>query len=282
MLPPLLFNFVFAYEKIRDLDRECLELFAELKESEQAYIQRTRSRMIDGKLVKFPNVFSNQGSTLPTSTGGDKDGANGSSKSVSTEDIEGAEMLSQIDSLRQRIKQRVSQKNSISKNMSSIISKFESKLKTDLAFFETTLRSCGDFTVASGAQPGADVAISPHPNSDEMILGRVINFYADVGAYDIADIDDSKRYYMAEADVIVLDSLIDINRRLQKGEMVRAVYPDTTAFYLASVSVPPRRGAAGTEPVVHVQFQGDADDHGTTPSIVVPLKHVVQLRSGNT
>ena len=82
LLPPLLFNFVFAYEKIRDLDRECLELFAELKESEQAYIQRTRSRMIDGKPVKFPNVFSNQGSTLPTSTGCGKDGANGSSKSV--------------------------------------------------------------------------------------------------------------------------------------------------------------------------------------------------------
>lgn len=256
-----------------------MELFAELKELEQAYIQRTRSRLIDGKLVKFPNVFSNQSNT-PSTTGNEKEGGGkGSSKSASIEDSEGAEMLSQIDSLRQRIKQRVSQKNSISKNMSSIIRKFESKLRTDLAFFETTLRSCGDFTVASGAQPGADVAISPHPNSDEMILGRVINFYADVGTYDIADIDDSKRYYMAEADVIVLDSLVDTNRRLQKGEMVHAVYPDTTAFYLASVSVPPRRGAAGTEPVVHVQFQGDADDHGTTPSILVPLKHVVQIRS---
>jgi hypothetical protein len=68
--------------------------------------------------------------------------------------------------------------------MTSQLQKFQAKMNSDLAFFETTLRSCGDFASASGVLPGADVAIRPNPqNIDEMILGRVIAYHADIGAY---------------------------------------------------------------------------------------------------
>ena len=157
--------------------------------------------------------------------------------------------------------------------MTSQLQKFQTKMNTDLAFFETTLRSCGDFASANGVLPGADVAIRPNPqNLDEMILGRVIAYHADIGAYDVADVDDSKRYHLPEAAVTVLD-MLDNPRKLSKGEVVHAVYPDTTAFYTAIVSQAPRRGQTGMEPTVMVQFQGDADADGNTPNHTVLLKH---------
>ncbi len=40
---------------------------------------------------------------------------------------------------------------------------------------------------------GSDVAVRPSQGSDEMILGRVIAYYADIGVYDVADVDNSKK-----------------------------------------------------------------------------------------
>lgn len=74
----------------------------------------------------------------------------------------------------------------------------------------------------------------------------------------------------------VLD-LVDSSRRVSKGEPVYAVYPDTTAFYLATVAAAPRRGAVGAEQTLTVQFQGDEpDSSGQVPLKVVPLKYVIR------
>lgn len=148
------------------------------------------------------------------------------------------------------------------------------KLDTDLAFFETDLRSCGDFSNAAGAAPGSEVAFRPSHSMEDLLLGRVILYHADVGTYDVADIDDSQRYNVPENQVTVLD-MLDQSRKLSKGESVYAVYPDTTAFYLATVSVAARRGVAGAEPLVTVQFHGDELDQvgrdDETSSNVCPL-----------
>ena len=172
------------------------------------------------------------------------------------------------------MRSRLNQKSSTAINLSLVIGKFQSKLNSDIAFFETSLRSCGDFERASGAQPGSDVAIRPSISSDEMILGKVIVYYADIGAYDVADVDNSKRYHLPEALVTVLDIGELTHKRLSKGELIYAVYPETTAFYLGSVSQAPRRAANGQEPTLAVQFQGDSDENGVTPVRVVALKHV--------
>ena len=60
--------------------------------------------------------------------------------------------------------------------MRGLIERFNTKLDGDLAFFETTLRSCGEFEKANGVLPGSDVAVRPSQGSDEMILGRVIAY----------------------------------------------------------------------------------------------------------
>jgi SGF29 tudor-like domain len=81
--------------------------------------------------------------------------------------------------------------------------------------------------------------------SDEIILGRVTFYHIDIGAYDVADGDDSKRYHLPENQVAPLDMLYS-QRRLTKGEEVLAIYPETTSFYPAYIVQAPRRTAIGT------------------------------------
>jgi hypothetical protein len=136
----------------------------------------------------------------------------------------------------------------------------------DLTIFETLLRGSGEFETV-GAQAGQEVnylfllfffllslkvAIQPDVFVREWILGRfvlillappllslslirVISYHIDTGFYDIVDVDDTKRYELPESQVILLD-LPESSKKLSKGDSVYAVYPDTTAFYLATVS----------------------------------------------
>jgi hypothetical protein len=109
-----------------------------------------------------------------------------------------------------------------------------------------------------------------------MILGRVIAYHADIGSYDIADVDDSRRYSLPEAQLVILD-LADKVIKLSKGEEVFAVYPDTTSFYPALVLLAPRKSTLlGMEPLVTVQFHGDADELGVTHPKFVPLRFVIR------
>jgi hypothetical protein len=97
----------------------------------------------------------------------------------------------------------------------------------------------------AGIEAGSDVAIRPLLTSDEIILGRVTFYHIDIGAYDVADGDDSKRYHLPENQVAPLDMLYS-QRRLTKGEEVLAIYPETTSFYPAYIVQAPRRTAIGT------------------------------------
>ena len=90
------------------------------------------------------------------------------------------------------------------------------------------------------------MAIRPSLTSDEIILGRVTFYDIDIGAYDVADGDDSKRYHLPENQVAPLDMLYS-QRRLTKGEEVLAIYPETTSFYPAYIVQAPRRTALGEE-----------------------------------
>ena len=128
--------------------------------------------------------------------------------------------------------------------MISQLTKFQSKMNTDLAFFETTLRSCGDFASAGGVLPGADVAIRPNPqNPEDMILGRVIAYYADIGFYDVADVDDSKRQVLLDEAVVCYSRALDA-----KSEELGREHPDTivTMHNLAEALLAAGREEAGT------------------------------------
>jgi hypothetical protein len=179
-------------------------LTAELSKLEQAYLERARTRKASGQAIIVPIpkplqatraidvnapvkaevAASTTTTTSSTPSKGGKHSKDNSDKGGDSGDPEGVQLLTEIESLRARISQRLSQKSSVARNMTSQLQKFQAKMNSDLAFFETTLRSCGDFASASGVLPGADVAIRPNPqNIDEMILGRVIAYHADIGAY---------------------------------------------------------------------------------------------------
>ena len=70
----------------------------------------------------------------------------------------------------------------------------------------------------------------------------------------------------------------DEANRLQKGDEVFGIYPDTTSFYQCVVTIPARRSGSqgGT---CHCQFQDDADETGITPDRPVPL-HVLRRTDG--
>lgn len=158
------------------------------------------------------------------------------------------EQREKIALLRERIQQLLSQKVTIATSMSTAFDRCSKKLDADLAFFETELRSCGEFHTAKGAEPGAEVfllylaakfiiqfylaltvnhivitvlcisqvafRIRTHGNTRSsnsppglspnlaalqqqpapLALGKVIFYHADVGAYDVLDIDDSKMH----------------------------------------------------------------------------------------
>jgi len=63
--------------------------------------------------------------------------------------------------------------------------------------------------------------------------------------------------------------------KLAKGDEVFAIYPDTTSFYPAVVSVPPRRAIAANT-ICHVQFNDDADESGLNPDRPVALKYILR------
>jgi len=126
-----------------------------------------------------------------------------------------------------------------------------------------------------GAEPGTDVAIHPSVGNNDIILGRVVSFNVETRFYEITDIDDtSRRYHLYESQVYFLD-VAEVYKKLSKSDEIYAVYPDTTSFYPAVVVQGPKKAATG-EPTVTVQFQGDANEHGVTPIVTVPLHHIIR------
>lgn len=78
---------------------------------------------------------------------------------------------------------------------------------------------------------------------------------------------------LPEQQVVVLNTL----ERLSKGDMVFAVYPDTTSFYPATVVQAPRKNQSSTnlKQLVMVNFVDDSDEFGVTHDKAVPLQHVM-------
>ena len=67
--------------------------------------------------------------------------------------------------------------------------------------------------------------------------------------------------------------LTDIEDKLSKGDVIYAVYPDTTSFYQATVVQTTRKNTTGD--FVMVNFLDDSDEYGVTHDKAVPLKHIM-------
>lgn len=171
---------------------------------------------------------------------------------------------------RQRAAQLADEKVQIAEQAHDLAEIHLARLNVELVKFEEFLRTSGDFAVTN-ASPGEQVAARA---GEEWILARVLEYNINTGVYLVSDEDDhNKSYSLPESSVVVLEGT-----RLNRGEEVFAVYPDTTSFYPAIVTSAPRRGTnSGGGPVFcTVQFQDDADESGATPDRSVPLRNVIK------
>ena len=72
------------------------------------------------------------------------------------------QFVDRINNLRVLTRQKLAEKTAIAVNMGNIIDRFSRKLDTDLAFFETDLKGCGEFETSRGAEPGSEVSYLRH------------------------------------------------------------------------------------------------------------------------
>lgn len=246
------------FELMKELDRESMDFNRDLIQREMEYLQKIKRAKV---------VHDGSGTTVVNPVDAE---------------TELTKSLEEITTLRQRVKQRLSEKSGIAQNLLNDITKFCKKLDNDLVAFEGDLRAFGEIDDSImnviGPAPGTDVAIRPSMHKTDIILGRVLQYYGDIGVYDIADVDDSsKTYHLSENQVILLD-MVEKQKKVSKGEEVYCLYPDTTTFYLATVVHTAKKNMAGgaTEPTVTVMFQGDQDETGATPLRLVSLRYVIR------
>lgn len=161
----------------------------------------------------------------------------------------------------------------------------------------------GDFQTGSQAKPDDLAACQVSPGS-EWILAKVLHHDPNTGIYKLADEDvESNKstcdlfrassfflngghschlfslpvFHLPESQVVLCGV-----EKLSRGDMVFAVYPDTTSFYQATVVQAPRKtgGSGGgasssARNFVMVNFVDDSDEFGITHDKAIPLQHII-------
>ena len=120
------------------------------------------------------------------------------------------------------------------------------------------------------AKIGEQVAakFSRYDENGSWVLGNITDFDSTNNVYHVQDEDDvTKIYQLHSIDVIRLD---DNQSHLRRGDLVLAVFPETTSFYRATVS------KKSTQDVI-VRFEDDEDHTGRCPPKRVPNRFVLSI-----
>ena len=165
---------------------------------------------------------------------------------------------------------------------------------------------------AGVAKPDDLAAIQVTPNSPDWILAKVMNHDPSTQTDQLADEDiesnksklrkcddvfiflfilcniltqmsficffNIKAFTLPESQVVILG--IGGLESVRKGDVIYAVYPDTTSFYQATVVQGPKKTTASGESFVLVHFKDDGDEHGVTHDKAVLMKHIMRVPYG--
>jgi len=221
--------------------------------------------------------------------------------------IQDPKALLQIALLRREARQMTEEQLSNAHQTYAIVDDAIKKLDADLEKFETLLKTTGQYETmiaTSGAQPDDLAAIQVSPNSPDWILAKVISHDDHNGMYTLSDedIESNKSAFIThafvvgrlrqfhltihsfillsaftlpESQVVILGGVDKVNR----GEIIYGVYPDTTSFYQATVVEMPKK-IPGKDVLVLVHFKDDGDENGITHAKAVPMKHVMKVPYG--
>eukprot|EP00533_Pseudo-nitzschia_delicatissima_P010803 CAMPEP_0116095222 /NCGR_PEP_ID=MMETSP0327-20121206/9549_1 /TAXON_ID=44447 /ORGANISM="Pseudo-nitzschia delicatissima, Strain B596" /LENGTH=330 /DNA_ID=CAMNT_0003586877 /DNA_START=40 /DNA_END=1032 /DNA_ORIENTATION=+ len=292
---------------MKDMDGSCSELMEETMRLQQEYLQSVEGKMgklevVDGKGVR---VLSSEDRESSSSDKDDDDDESmddaGTELPVvipTTEElmtyVHDASARAKIESMRDDALQQAEEKVEIANQTLELVDNLCRKLDFDLKEMERTLltRNGANFH-AQGGVGGPDIAATagatgrgrPGPKKDDLaavqevpgspdwILAKVISHDPATGTFKLSDEDmeSNKLFNLPEAQVIILERM----RNLRIGDVVFAVYPDTTSFYQGTIAQPPRK-AAGGGMFVMVTFVDDEDAvTGKTLDKAVLLKHLM-------
>lgn len=161
--------------------------------------------------------------------------------------------------------------NKLNKNQKSILRRASTTTSTSSATTPNPALLSRSNSVALPISPSAGTfaqrpkdlaAIQVTPNSVDWILAKILSFDKSTKVYTLSDED------IAEEKIYTIPSnrVIPLNKTLQfkRGDIIYAVYPDTTSFYSATVS-----SYKGNFVMVH--FRDDSDEFGVTHEKAVPV-----------
>mmetsp|Transcript_12797 Transcript_12797/g.27095 ORF Transcript_12797/g.27095 Transcript_12797/m.27095 type:complete len:313 (-) Transcript_12797:246-1184(-) len=279
---------------VKDLDKSSSDIVVKLRAAEEAYVQRAEQTVLNltlptrkrkrgvGTASEESNGDDDEEGDVPKKTG-DK-----SSRGVddidsdilvpTTEELRGRIMnpaeLEMIARLRREAMQQSEEKVVVAEQTYALIDETVKRLDGDLSKFEALLKVSGAFEVAGGAKPNDLAAIQVNPNSADWILAKVISQDVETGMYQLADedVESNKVFNLPESQVVVLGGV----DRLSRGDIIYAVYPDTTSFYQATVVQIPKK-VGGGDSFIMVHFKDDSDEHGITHDKAVSMQHVMRV-----
>jgi len=257
---------------MKDLDKTCAAMAEELRQSQQDYVVRAEEKMMQLELAE-----TKDGKPGVKVLGGGKEVILPTTEELSSY-IRDQAAFQRIRNLEEDVVQQSEEKVAIAEQTYAIVDATVKRLDHDLAKMETLLKTTGEFQVASGsAKPNDLAAIQVVPNSPDWILAKVISHDLESGMYRLSDedVESNKIFHLPESQVVVLGGI----DKLSRGDLIYAVYPDTTSFYQAGVTSPPKRVSGGGS-FVTVHFVDDADEHGITHDKAVLLKHVMRIPYG--
>jgi len=287
-------------ELIKELDKKFTHVLDTLRKAEDAYIKRTQGIILD---FPIPLQEEDEAIVVPTTE-------------ELRAYVHDQESMDKIQSYRLEVKQLAAEKLAVANQTYNIINSTLGKLDREVTEYENLLRGTGEFnnsTTAniappapatiknergnSGNKPGPSqggssgnrikpnelcaIRVSPSQMADtEWILGRVSSYNTESGMYIVTDEDpeaiDKKKFTLPPAQVKPVGHGLE---KLQKGDIVYAVYTETTSFYQATVTQPPRK-ISGSNAFIHVKFKDDSDEWGVTHEKVIILNHVFKLSNG--
>ncbi len=257
-------------ELMRDLDRETTEINKELLELEMMYLSNAAS-------IKVKNLeWINAVAAAPIPTPSRKRGRGGSSitdtscneESVQRKSLDeiinrNRKIWEEIILLKERAAQRMAEKCALAQNMLNLVDQHSSRLDGELTRFASELKGGGEYDAPKGIPVDSEVAFYIDLHSAEersLFLGKVVAYRSEINSYDILDVDDQQKYILPEHQVFGL-GLADAQRKISKGDVLFALYPDSTSFYAATIVQAPKKSMI-VDPTVLLQFVGDEDATG--------------------
>lgn len=132
--------------------------------------------------------------------------------------------------------------------------------------------------MAALIKPTAAAEMNATGDESNWILGEVLHFNHSNGKYEVDDVDEEekKRHTLSRRRVVPLPLMranpeTDPDALFEKGDLVLALYPQTTCFYRGVIGKTPETSQEDYQ----VLFEDSSYPEGYSPPLSVPQKYII-------